>query len=370
MKLCRILSVLFFLLLFSCSQEKTYKLVERDGVEHFSNNGKPSNPNLKIFLTKLFEINGTNSQSKDSAQFTNPTVIDVDKAGNIYILDTQLSSVKKFSQNGKFITTISRNGKGPGETQQPVAMFLQNDTLCILNHSVKQIVKHDCTGNFITNVSTKKCYLPVNLHVLTDKSLVAYLCNWRKTDKGRFMDYDLALITNKYDIQKYFYKQAIAEKDVEVIDYDHPFTIINNKLAIAFNDKAKYKIECFDDNGNKTSIIEKKYRIINFSKDELNSIYNGNVPVNAPKQKNPVNRLLTAYDGRLIAAVSVERQANNKNDYIADVFNNGIFENRIKIDIPANSEEKYNTMVYIFKNRLYLINTETAIITVYEYKWS
>ena len=50
----------------------------------------------------------------------------LDDAGNIYLLDTQLSQVLVFNPDGEHIGTLSREGEGPGELQRPTGIFLNN----------------------------------------------------------------------------------------------------------------------------------------------------------------------------------------------------------------------------------------------------
>ena len=47
--------------------------------------------------------------------------------GNVYLIDRQLSQVLIISPEGELVTTLGRQGEGPGELNQPHGMFLMDD---------------------------------------------------------------------------------------------------------------------------------------------------------------------------------------------------------------------------------------------------
>ncbi len=47
--------------------------------------------------------------------------------GNIYLLDSQLSHVEVFGDDGTHLATLGREGEGPGEVTGPAGMFLHDD---------------------------------------------------------------------------------------------------------------------------------------------------------------------------------------------------------------------------------------------------
>ena len=51
----------------------------------------------------------------------------IDGAGNVYVLDSQLAHVLKFATDGAYVGTLGREGDGPGEMRQPVAMDVGTD---------------------------------------------------------------------------------------------------------------------------------------------------------------------------------------------------------------------------------------------------
>lgn len=50
-----------------------------------------------------------------------------DEAGNVYVLDTQLSRVTRYSPDGKPLGVVCRDGDGPGEVRYPIDLFWTGD---------------------------------------------------------------------------------------------------------------------------------------------------------------------------------------------------------------------------------------------------
>jgi len=51
----------------------------------------------------------------------------VDAEGNTYLIDRQLSQVIVVDRNGEFVTTLGREGEGPGELRNPHGLFLMDE---------------------------------------------------------------------------------------------------------------------------------------------------------------------------------------------------------------------------------------------------
>jgi len=96
-----------------------------DGVTHLMNPAEPSGTPLVIGLEELWRIGG--DTDAEGEFFGVIGEIDSDDAGNVYLLDIQLSEVKLFSSDGSYIRTIGREGEGPGEFRRPIDLFLTSD---------------------------------------------------------------------------------------------------------------------------------------------------------------------------------------------------------------------------------------------------
>ncbi|MCI0471197.1 MAG: hypothetical protein L0Y73_06025 [Candidatus Aminicenantes bacterium] len=104
----------------------------------------------KIELVKKVE----EIDNKNLRYFSGINSVAVDKSGNYYIFDYTHCTIIKLDRDFRFVTTISRNGKGPGEFNcQPlrgdeVSIGL-DEKLYLLNIVDKKIIKFTTAGGYI-----------------------------------------------------------------------------------------------------------------------------------------------------------------------------------------------------------------------------
>jgi NHL repeat len=79
-----------------------------------------------------------------------PSDIDVDKEGNLYVLDEGNFRVQKFNRNGKFVLAFGRYGKGEGEFDNPERIVVdQAGDIYVADTYNHRIQKFDKNGKFI-----------------------------------------------------------------------------------------------------------------------------------------------------------------------------------------------------------------------------
>jgi hypothetical protein len=86
-----------------------------DGVLHVRNGAEPAQGSETWRLEELWRAGGED----DDVLFGVIGQVRVDEGGRIYFLDTQLSEIKVYSPDGELVSTLSREGDGPGETRNP-----------------------------------------------------------------------------------------------------------------------------------------------------------------------------------------------------------------------------------------------------------
>ena len=59
-------------------------------------------------------------------QFVNPSRVDVDGFGNVYVADFGTNHIDKFTPDGKFITSFGSLGKGDGQLYFPTDVFVDH----------------------------------------------------------------------------------------------------------------------------------------------------------------------------------------------------------------------------------------------------
>lgn len=88
------------------------------------------------------------SEGDENYIFGSINDVEVDKWGNIYILDQKMSRITKFDEKGKFILKFGKKGQGPGEFEFPEAMVLDSERMiCVLSSG--KVCEFDENGRFI-----------------------------------------------------------------------------------------------------------------------------------------------------------------------------------------------------------------------------
>ncbi len=87
------------------------KNVEKDGVAQIMNPVKSKAKPETLELKEAWRVGGDD----DEVLFGVITDIIADKAGNFYLLDSQLSEIQVYAPDGEYLRTIGRAGEGPGE---------------------------------------------------------------------------------------------------------------------------------------------------------------------------------------------------------------------------------------------------------------
>ena len=77
-----------------------------------------------------------------------PTEITYDSDGNVYVLDQKANNVKKFDSSGKYLRTIGRRGRGPGEFNAPHHFTFAKDRLVIWDQENYRICTISPEGKF------------------------------------------------------------------------------------------------------------------------------------------------------------------------------------------------------------------------------
>lgn len=88
------------------------------------------------------------SEGDENYIFGSINDVEVDKWGNIYVLDQKMSRVMKFDEKGRLIHKFGKKGQGPGEFEFPEAMVLDSERMIYVLSSGK-VLEFDENGRFI-----------------------------------------------------------------------------------------------------------------------------------------------------------------------------------------------------------------------------
>ncbi len=105
---------------------------------------------------KLDYIVGGDTEDEDY-MLVRPSKIEVDSKGNLFVLDSQESCIKKFDSKGKHLVTFGREGKGPGEISKSYQMVIDpNDNIVIYELGNRRFSYFDNNGNYIKSILFSK----------------------------------------------------------------------------------------------------------------------------------------------------------------------------------------------------------------------
>jgi hypothetical protein len=146
-KLCST-SLIFLLVFFISVQVKAdqIKIKTANGIEVVENPKKPAPPKGTLSKMSLKEDFSLGEGESEEEMFGELTSIDVDRNGNIYILD---------DSEGKFLRKFGRDGQGPGEMNVPITIqIISNDELVVSDALNQRLMFYSLEGEFKREMST------------------------------------------------------------------------------------------------------------------------------------------------------------------------------------------------------------------------
>ncbi len=374
------------LILGGCSgeNEKNHTLEKVDGVDVYKNTtrrprGKPA-PDITPKL--LFKIKGTDPTVSDpSREIVWPRFMDTDRFGNIYILDTGTTSVKKFEPSGKFITAFGSRGSGPGEMQVPFMIGIIMDTVYVIDPQVQRMVTFGLEGKFLETIRLLKG-IPNFMQRVGQDKFAAFMLQPEQSDAGAFLNFNLNLLDLDFQpvalLKKY--RDKVGPLDVTILDRFTAYAVGKDKIFVAENSGEIYKINAFDFSGKLLYAIEKEYSPIYYSTGELEELNTtlkflfkkmgrqDFVPV-VNRHKKSITSMYCDVHGRLLVRASVERDQSNRYDFLVDVFEEGVFQGTVKLeglkgyDFLKLQDEK----IFFKDNRIFYLDEPGAELSVFQY---
>ncbi|HEX6042830.1 hypothetical protein [Longimicrobium sp.] len=85
--------------------------------------------------------------------FGNPTALEVDAYGRLYVMDPQTKEVRVFGADGTHVRTLGRKGGGPGELEQPIGLTMgPQGALWVVDAGNARYTVWDTAGTLRTTV--------------------------------------------------------------------------------------------------------------------------------------------------------------------------------------------------------------------------
>jgi len=110
--------------------------------------GKEEYKPIDIKLEKDLTIGGSEEDINQVFKFIKSA--NVDEQGNIYILDPNLSVVRKFDKNGQFLWELNKKGQGPGEFMRIIDLAIGREgKVYIADQNNRKIMIFSSKGHFV-----------------------------------------------------------------------------------------------------------------------------------------------------------------------------------------------------------------------------
>ena len=139
-----ILPALLVVTAFGASGALAGEETTQDGVLRIVNGSEPADGKVTLELEEVWSAGGEDDEETVFG-LINKVLIDDDN--NIYLLDAQLSEISVFSPEGELLSTLGREGDGPGEFRGPTDMaFLPDGSIGVLQAFPGKVIKLNLDG--------------------------------------------------------------------------------------------------------------------------------------------------------------------------------------------------------------------------------
>ncbi len=106
-------------------------------------------PQISLEFVRKF---GELDTDDENLMLFRPTDVAVDSKGDVFILDSGNHRIQKFSSDGKYLMTISRNGQGPNELNNPTSINIANDKIFVCDMGNQRIQIFSTEGELIRSL--------------------------------------------------------------------------------------------------------------------------------------------------------------------------------------------------------------------------
>jgi hypothetical protein len=359
-----ILFGLFFFLI-SCGQSSSdWKghIEEKNGMVILYNPEEPLYQEPLFTLEEELSIGG--EDDREEYLFIEINSIAIDDHSNLFVLDRRAAHIKVYDSTGAYLRTIGRRGQGPGEFQNPIAMFLAHDQKIVVEDFInRRLSIFALEGEHLKDLSfgdmllgkidmdQEGCYyaMTTEYYVPTENGVKIGQYLIKKFDSH--MDYLYTLASSR-----------VPEQMDHFMYYFMLMFDISRDGNIIVGNGQDYILDIFDSEGNLIRRIKKEYSPVKVTPDTVKEqkesmLYK--LKTEVPTYHSAYRSFRWSEDNRLY--VCTWEKASDDSAYVYDVFD---FEGRFIAKMPL--------MVgpWILKNdKLYTISEdETGYHSVKRFK--
>lgn len=183
--------------------------------------------------------------------------IKTDHKGNVYVLDSRLPLLVKFSDSGKHIWEWSQEGRGPGDLQIPLGLGVTDSLIFISNLFGSRLDVLDNSGNFIESINTSEfSKSPLNLIGVIDERFLVMKNN---VSGKAGIQVTVLDIDNELDVFSQF--EATDETELEIpagAQINKSASIIDEQIVVA--GAMSYEMCYYDKEGNLKKKVKREFQ--------------------------------------------------------------------------------------------------------------
>jgi hypothetical protein len=277
-----ILTIVAALMITACGKKEggsTYEEKKIAGVKVIRNSTTPADPDLKIVPELLFTVQ---AEAEDGTEnFQSLQQIAVADDGSFFAADPGTFSIRKFSSDGKFITSFGKQGNGPGE------FSMMNTGLCTVNNKIiipdpmrMGVNIFDNNGNFIENINTmqKGIGMVIMPATFAGSSFIALNTTVAQKDGQISMHNKLSVISDTLAVQasvwekEQLFDPANTAKMMSMGNEYPSYTSGNGNIFLSESGTEKFEISVFNSTGELLYKISMPYRKIRYTEEEKKEI--------------------------------------------------------------------------------------------------
>jgi hypothetical protein len=247
------------------------------------------------------------------------------------------------------------------------------DTLVVYDENPKRYTRYLTNGTYLSSQILMSTNPPQYLTSDGKTNLAAFqfVKYIDRIDSVKYMNNDICLLSDRFKVTKVVkqIKYSPNAPDFFIPDMFTTYCQKDGNFYIANNESDKYSIEVKNSRANLKYVIEKEYEKLPYNSYEIGQVNQfikrvsgSSVDTTKVFYKKAVNMVYVDKYDRVWALPSVQRTTENEATHYVDIFKDGIFLDRIILDVVGRDES-----FLLSGNRIYVTNSVTKKITVYEY---
>ena len=260
---------LVFLVMVVSLRSDKIEIKKENGVTVIYNPKKPSPPaGIPTELILEEDLTLGVREGQEEYMLLDPTDIDVDNNGNIYVLDRKAFHIKVFDKEGQFLRTIGKKGQGPGEMQRPRDIDITPQGELLINDgATRRLLFFSLEGNFLKEISAGKLWLFVDPKADSDGNIVGSFIIMAEIPSHQLKKFN-PMLEPVSDI----FTLELAKPPAMDTRFPRIYWEIMEGNFLVWGTQTKYELHILDSGGKEIRRIVKDYDPVEFTKEDKEKV--------------------------------------------------------------------------------------------------